>query len=458
MVLLVGCVDTNQTTPPFESRPEGSIVKTPEISIHDAVRDGNIEAIKKHISAGTNLNKPERNKTKKYIPNSSRDSALDLAMKLPLSNIKSNTVDLLKKNGAKTTKQLNKQLKFIGPCRSGDIVVMKKLIKEGALINCIGSTGNTPLNLSVTGYYGDITVRAVKFLIDKGADVNFIDAGGAAPLHNFKLKEVGDLLIKNGANLNAKTNKGHTPLHTAVLLSHFEPAEFLISNGANVNAIDYNDQTPLDFAKMWEDISTEDSSSIEEEMANMLINSIKNDADNKKIIELLRKHGGQTNEELNRIIAAFKNEHLIFSATVIFLITSITLFLAYRKKRKKNESRCDGIGVRQGGAPFLVVREAWRSACPAAHGGRPHAPRHRAARPHTLPHARPHTTARPRATPLRRVAKMDNTRVPYKTAAKWYPWRRGRRLDEALGAELGALLGDVLGLWLGALLGALDGA
>jgi len=337
MVLLVGCGGTNQITPPLGSSPEGPIVKTPEISIHDAVRDRNIEAIKSHISAGTNLNKPDRKKTKKYIPYSSRDSALDLAMKLPLSSIKSNTVDLLKKNGAKTTKQLNKQLNFIGPCRSGDIVAMKKLIKEGALINCIDSTGNTPLNLSVTGYYGDITVRAVKFLIDKGADVDFKDAEGTAPLHNFKLKEVGDLLIKNGANLNAKTNKGQTPLHTAALLSHFKQAEFLVSNGANVNAIDYSGQTPLDFAKRWNDISTEDSSSFEEEIANMLITSIKNDAENKKIIELLRKHGGQTNEELNRIIAAFKNEHLIFSATVIFLITSVILFLAYRKKRKKNE-------------------------------------------------------------------------------------------------------------------------
>ena len=348
MVLLVGCVDTNQTTPPFESRPEGSIVKTPEISIHDAVRDGNIEAIKKHISAGTNLNKPERNKTKKYIPNSSRDSALDLAMKLPLSSMNSKIVDLLEKSGAKTTKQLIKQFELFRPCMSGDIIVIKKLIKEGALINCIDWSGNTPLNLSVitvnssppnsvTSSYGDKTLRVVKFLIDNGADVNFKDAEGTAPLHNFKLKEVGDLLIKNGANLNAKTNKGTTPLHSAALLSHFKQAEFLISNGANVNAIDYSGQTPLDFAKRWNDISTEDSSSFEEEIANMLINSIKNDAENKKIIELLRKHGGQTNEELNRIIAAFKNEQLIFSATVIFLITSVILFLAYRKKRKKNE-------------------------------------------------------------------------------------------------------------------------
>ena len=42
-VLLVGCGESQPPEPP-------------DISIHDAARDGNIEAVKQHIAAGTDLN------------------------------------------------------------------------------------------------------------------------------------------------------------------------------------------------------------------------------------------------------------------------------------------------------------------------------------------------------------------------------------------------------------------
>ncbi|SVE10197.1 uncharacterized protein METZ01_LOCUS463051, partial [marine metagenome] len=47
-MLLVGCGTTQSPEPPT--------AKAPDISIHDAVEKGNIEAVKQHIAAGTDVN------------------------------------------------------------------------------------------------------------------------------------------------------------------------------------------------------------------------------------------------------------------------------------------------------------------------------------------------------------------------------------------------------------------
>ena len=48
--------------------------------------------------------------------------------------------------------------------------------------------------------------------------------------------EVVELLIANGANVNAKDKDGGTPLLHATLSGHREIVELLISKGADVNA------------------------------------------------------------------------------------------------------------------------------------------------------------------------------------------------------------------------------
>ena len=112
------------------------------------------------------------------------------------------------------------------------------------------------------------------------------------------LKEDAELLIKNGADMRAKTNKGQTPLHTAATLRHLEIIELLVSSRVEVNAIDKSGQTPLDYAKMYDTASAE-----EKEIANNLLMD-NNDDSNRKInksADLLRKHGGKTGEELKAL-------------------------------------------------------------------------------------------------------------------------------------------------------------
>ena len=65
-VLLVGCGESQQSAPSPEvkpaepvaeaTKPEPPTAKAPDISIHDAAKEGNIEAVKQHLDVGVNVN------------------------------------------------------------------------------------------------------------------------------------------------------------------------------------------------------------------------------------------------------------------------------------------------------------------------------------------------------------------------------------------------------------------
>ena len=124
-------------------------------------------------------------------------------------------------------------------------------------------------------------IEDVKQAIAEGADVNAKD--GYRPVHKLGLTplnfaamfghtEIAELLIDKGADANAKDEKfGLTPLHNAAESGRKEIAELLISKGADVNAKDTGGETPLDRAIKSKQTET---------------------------VDLLRKHGGKTAEEL----------------------------------------------------------------------------------------------------------------------------------------------------------------
>jgi len=70
-----------------------------------------------------------------------------------------------------------------------------------------------------------------------------------ASLGNF-MKMLGSYkkLVSVGADVNAKSNFGKTPLHVAAENGYLKAVEILISAGANVNAKDKNGKIPLDIA------------------------------------------------------------------------------------------------------------------------------------------------------------------------------------------------------------------
>jgi cytohesin len=202
-------------------------------------------------------------------------------------------------------------------------------------------------------------LAGVQAELDKGVDVNkknnnHVAAG--APLHHAITKEVAELLIAEGADVNALALDGSTPLHYAAWNGYKEVAEILIDNGADLNVINNEIAgtpfiTALDWAIQQGKTETADllrkhgGMTVEElrsgmtplhaaarkglkEIVELLIHEgadvnakITSGGSNKnktpldfaiqykkpETADLLRKHGGKTREELNALIDAAKN-------------------------------------------------------------------------------------------------------------------------------------------------------
>ncbi|MFP3027769.1 MAG: ankyrin repeat domain-containing protein [Wolbachia sp.] len=92
-------------------------------------------------------------------------------------------------------------------------------------------------------------IQQITELIEAGANINAVTTvQKETPLHiavRYGHKEVAELLLNKGANVNAIERRKWTPLHTAVRYGHKEVAELLLDRGANVNAVDKTGRTPL---------------------------------------------------------------------------------------------------------------------------------------------------------------------------------------------------------------------
>jgi len=205
---------------------------------------------------------------------------------------------------------------------NGEIERVKLLISEGADVNVKNNDGQTPLHYAarkghkeivelLLAHGADVNIGAdynrtaaefamqsnhreiVQLLVSKGADISplhfalymkdetkarsLIEGGddvsrrtpyGTTPLDRAVVagfKDIVELLIAKGADVNAKDNWDWTPLHSAVY-GDKEIVELLIAKRANVNARNGGSRTPLWYAQ--EEGHTE-------------------------IVELLRKHGAK---------------------------------------------------------------------------------------------------------------------------------------------------------------------
>jgi ankyrin repeat protein len=91
-------------------------------------------------------------------------------------------------------------------------------------------------------------IEEVKRLIAVGANVNAATEGGKTPLHGaaaFGHEAVVQALLKVGANVNAADQDGRTPLHEAAAKGPGAVVEMLLKAGANVNAVTKDGSTNL---------------------------------------------------------------------------------------------------------------------------------------------------------------------------------------------------------------------
>ena len=138
-------------------------------------------------------------------------------------------------------------------------------------------------------------------LLQKGANINWSDEDGRTILMHAILSdnascEIVELLVKNGADVNAREmNRGWTALHFAVREGHVDIVEFLIEKGVVLDAQDTFGNTPLIEA----------------------IHSFKGDP---SIINLLLRHGANKNAANIEAISPISLARTIGDSTVIKIL------------------------------------------------------------------------------------------------------------------------------------------
>jgi TonB family protein len=156
--------------------------------------------------------------------------------------------------------------------KTGDLAKVKAMLKDNPkLVSRKDDYGYTPLYLAVQ--WGN--KEMAELLLANGADINArsgsrsqLGMGADTPLHEAVTngrKEMVEFLLAHGADVNAEDDFGYTPLHLAAEKGHRDVLEMQLANKAEINAKSIMGITPLDKAD-WNG--------------------------RKDIEELLRRHGG----------------------------------------------------------------------------------------------------------------------------------------------------------------------
>ncbi len=108
-----------------------------------------------------------------------------------------------------------------------------------------GADVNAKSNGGITPLHNAASAELVELLLEHGAKIEAqINGNGGTPLYGQRITEVVKALIAHGANIHAKNGSGETALHHAVDQNNRELAKLLIASGANVDAY-YPDQASL---------------------------------------------------------------------------------------------------------------------------------------------------------------------------------------------------------------------
>jgi ankyrin repeat protein len=303
----------------------------PDISIHGAANRGNIEAVKQHLAAGTDVNAKNEfgsaplhyaavNDHKEIIElliaTGADVNARDKGGFTPLDNLirldmaEGETTGLLRKHGGMTGEKLKLGTTLLHiAAKEGKMETIELLIASGADVNAKDKNGETPLDYAIST---DHTVIADLLRKHDGKTKRELKAAGkptepvaeaaqpeppTAKTPLWKAAMFGEIepakqAIADGADVNAKGERGLTPLHFAVVAAldsgDNKVIELLIANGADVNAKDDSGLTPLDSVKRLSEAAT----------LVKRLRELQGKTDDIPVADLLRKHGGKTAKEL----------------------------------------------------------------------------------------------------------------------------------------------------------------
>jgi ankyrin repeat protein len=222
--------------------------------LFNALKNSNIEAVKKALADGTDLNakhegdgwrplhfavdKGNSEMVKLLVEKGADVNAKDLSSNTPLISAcakgQSDIATFLIGKGADVKAKVDYQnfTTVFYAARNCSLEVVKLLVEKGADPNVVATfKGEAPIHQAARR--GDLEI--IKFLLDKGVDVNKnTPLNGAAA--EGKLEAV-KLLLERGAKVNGSDGKDCTPLHAAVIYNQMETAKLLIERGADIHAM-----------------------------------------------------------------------------------------------------------------------------------------------------------------------------------------------------------------------------
>jgi ankyrin repeat protein len=134
-------------------------------------------------------------------------------------------------------------------CSRGDSDTLKILLEHGADIHSRSNTAYTALAQACAVK----DLPKIKLLINAGSEVKrFRTNNGRSLLHlgsTFIISEALSLLLERGADINARDDKGRTPLFESTSYGNVSDMRTLIEKGADILAQDFNGRTLLHAAE-----------------------------------------------------------------------------------------------------------------------------------------------------------------------------------------------------------------
>jgi ankyrin repeat protein len=159
-------------------------------------------------------------------------------------------VDLLLQHGAQVdARESQGQTALMFAARAGHAEVVATLLAHGAQPNVATPVGRAPNFIkpnSVPGFGFGVGIIRGGVPADRGRREP--QPGGLTPLHYAAREnhvEAARLLVKAGANINAREANDITPLLMAISNNGVATAEYLLANGGDVNAQDWYGRSPL---------------------------------------------------------------------------------------------------------------------------------------------------------------------------------------------------------------------
>jgi len=149
-------------------------------------------------------------------------------------------------------KEKSVQEKLFSSIAGNKSIIVEYLVnKEKADVNSKNKNGISALVYSILYLQYRGQFRIIKFLIEKGADVNLPCDNGKTPLiyaAGVGHGETIDLLIEHGADINYNGAEG-TALMEAVKMDKPKTIKILLDKGADINIKSIKGKTALDFAR-----------------------------------------------------------------------------------------------------------------------------------------------------------------------------------------------------------------